>query len=166
MIWQTIKPINGFRLLVGFAARRCFTGDKSRNSKYCLMPNIDLFKPSKPIRGFTLIELLVVIAILGILSALLLPVLSKAKNRASQVTDLNNLKEQTTALNLYCSDHDDIIPWPNWDGGKLRPPRLALHGGLELAASGGIQGGDRTVLDRPAQPQALPLPDGQSGGPR
>jgi len=82
------------------------------------MPKLNSFKPNKPVRGFTLIELLVVIAILGILSALLLPVLSKAKNRASQVTDLNNLKEQTTALNLYCSDHDDIIPWPNWDGGN------------------------------------------------
>jgi prepilin-type N-terminal cleavage/methylation domain-containing protein len=81
------------------------------------MPKFNSFKKSKPIQGFTLIELLVVIAILGILSALLLPVLSKAKNRASQVTDLNNLKEQTTAINLYCSDHDDIIPWPNWDNG-------------------------------------------------
>jgi len=82
------------------------------------MPKLNSFKPNKPIRGFTLIELLVVIAILGILSALLLPVLSKAKNRGSQVTDLNNLKELTTAINLYCSDHDDIIPWPNWDGGN------------------------------------------------
>ena len=87
--------------------------------EHCLMTKNSLFKPNKPIRGFTLIELLVVIAILGILSALLLPVLSKAKNRASQVTDLNNLKEQTTAINLYCTDHDDIIPWPNWDGGNF-----------------------------------------------
>ena len=86
--------------------------------EHYFMSKFNSFKPNKPIRGFTLIELLVVIAILGILSALLLPVLSKAKNRASQVTDLNNLKELTTAINLYCSDHEDIIPWPNWDGGN------------------------------------------------
>ena len=83
------------------------------------MTKLSSFKPNKPVRGFTLIELLVVIAILGILSALLLPVLSKAKNRGSQVTDLNNLKEQTMALNMYATDHDDIIPWPNWDGGNF-----------------------------------------------
>jgi prepilin-type N-terminal cleavage/methylation domain-containing protein len=81
------------------------------------MLEMNFFKPNQPVRGFTLIELLVVIAIIGILSALLLPVLSKAKNRASQVTDLNNLKEQTTALNLYATDNGDIIPWPNWDNG-------------------------------------------------
>jgi prepilin-type N-terminal cleavage/methylation domain-containing protein len=81
------------------------------------MAKLNSFKSNPPVRGFTLIELLVVIAIIGILSALLLPVLSKAKNRASQVTDLNNLKELTTAINLYCTDHDDIIVWPNWDNG-------------------------------------------------
>ena len=87
------------------------------------MENGIMSKPSslqsrRPAGAFTLIELLVVIAIIGILSALLLPVLSKTKNRASQVTDLNNLKQQTTALNLYATDDGDIIPWPNWDNGE------------------------------------------------
>jgi len=81
------------------------------------MPELKSSKPNQPFQGFTLIELLVVIAILGILASLLLPVLSKAKNRASQVADLNNLKQQTMAINLYATDHDDIIPWPNWDNG-------------------------------------------------
>ncbi len=72
---------------------------------------------ARPNHAFTLVELLVVIAVLGILSALLLPVLSKTKNRASQVTDLNNLKQLTTALNLYATDNGDVLPWPNWDNG-------------------------------------------------
>jgi prepilin-type N-terminal cleavage/methylation domain-containing protein len=111
-----------FDLLSDWAGWRRFIRVKITNHGEILMSKPSSFKSSQAIRGFTLIELLVVIAIIGILSALLLPVLSKAKNRASQVTDLNNLKEQTTALNLYCSDHDDIIPWPNWDGGGLARP--------------------------------------------
>jgi prepilin-type N-terminal cleavage/methylation domain-containing protein len=118
MIWQTVQSkkrnLTFCRIWPDGGA---LPMEKWRTMEYSFMSKLNSFKPNKPVRGFTLIELLVVIAILGILSALLLPVLSKAKNRASQVTDLNNLKEQTTALNLYCSDHDDIIPWPNWDNG-------------------------------------------------
>ena len=67
--------------------------------------------------GFTLIELLVVIAIIGILAALLMPALSKAKNSASKVTDLNNLKQIMVAVHVYTSDSEDVMPPPNWDGG-------------------------------------------------
>ena len=153
-----------FDFLSDLAGWRRYISGKRRTLEHDLMKNDSLFQSNEQIRGFTLIELLVVIAILGILSALLLPVLSKAKNRASQVTDLNNLKELTTAINLYCSDHDDIIPWPNWDGGNYARQGWLYKADLSIAASGGIQGGDRTVLDRLAQPQSLPLPDGQTDG--
>ena len=82
--------------------------------------------------GFTLIELLVVIAIIGILAAMLMPVLSQARNRASQVTDLNNLKQQTVALNVYATDHDDILPWPNWDNGDSDRPGWLYKADLTL----------------------------------
>jgi prepilin-type N-terminal cleavage/methylation domain-containing protein len=69
--------------------------------------------------GFTLIELLVVIAIIGILSALLLPVLSRAKDTAARTTDLNNLKQMMIAVHLYATDNQDAMPWPNWEKGDL-----------------------------------------------
>jgi prepilin-type N-terminal cleavage/methylation domain-containing protein len=66
-------------------------------------------------QAFTLIELLVVIAIIGILAAMLMPALAKAKQSGYRVVDLNNLKQFGVAMNLVASGNNDILPWANWD---------------------------------------------------
>jgi prepilin-type N-terminal cleavage/methylation domain-containing protein len=60
--------------------------------------------------AFTLIELLVVIAIIAILAALLLPVLSKAKQRAQNVKCLNNMKQWGYGMHMYSDDNHDYVP--------------------------------------------------------
>jgi prepilin-type N-terminal cleavage/methylation domain-containing protein len=81
-------------------------------------------------RAFTLIELLVVIAIIGILAAMLLPVLGKAKNQAGKATDLNNLQQIMVAVHVYTADNSDVLPSANWDnGGGNLPGWLYTPGG-------------------------------------
>jgi prepilin-type N-terminal cleavage/methylation domain-containing protein len=60
--------------------------------------------------AFTLIELLVVIAIIGILAALLLPVLSSVKERGRRIQCLNNLRQFNLGLILYGNDNNDRMP--------------------------------------------------------
>src|SRR5262245_11995632 len=60
--------------------------------------------------AFTLIELLVVIAIIAILAALLLPVLSGAKERGRRIKCVSNQRQLQTAWHMFIDDNEDRLP--------------------------------------------------------
>ena len=77
------------------------------------------FRQTKAPSAFTLVELLVVIAIIGILAALLLTVLSRAKQRAYQIKCVNNVRQLGLALNLYLANNNSTYPLTGEWSGRL-----------------------------------------------
>jgi prepilin-type N-terminal cleavage/methylation domain-containing protein len=77
------------------------------------------FEPNT-MSAFTLIELLVTVVVIGILAALLLPVISGGKARAQRVACQNNLKQLQTCWLMYVNEQNDFVP----------PNRSVLTGGV------------------------------------
>jgi prepilin-type N-terminal cleavage/methylation domain-containing protein len=106
-------------------------------------------------RAFTLVELLVVIAIIGILSALLLPAVNRAKENARRAACLNNLRQVNLSIHLYAEDHADALPvvpdpnpYPNGVGAyykELVKGYLGLSGPVSSNETVFICPSDRTI---------------------
>ncbi len=75
--------------------------------------------------GFTLIELLTVIAIIGILAAILIPVVGRVRDSARTASCISNLRQCGLAAQMFAQDHKDRLP-PGFD-----PASLSWHAVLE-----------------------------------
>jgi prepilin-type N-terminal cleavage/methylation domain-containing protein/prepilin-type processing-associated H-X9-DG protein len=63
-------------------------------------------------QGFTLIELLAVIAVIGILTAIIIPLIGNVKRKSMVVNDLNNLRQVGVGIHLYAQEHEQTLPGP------------------------------------------------------
>jgi len=63
-------------------------------------------------KGFTLIELLVVMAVIGLMAAILLPALNKAKEQGKATVCRSNMKQIALGFLMYAEDNEEILPWP------------------------------------------------------
>ncbi|MBC8101248.1 MAG: prepilin-type N-terminal cleavage/methylation domain-containing protein [Cytophagales bacterium] len=108
--------------------------------------------------AFTLLELLVVLTILLMLTALLLPILTRAQIRWKQETCQQNLRHLAQAALMYARDHDDFPPPAAINVGREVVGRTWYRGNVywPLLLLPYVSGGDRQVFRCPDAPFETP----------
>lgn len=98
--------------------------------------------------AFTLLELLVVVAIVGILAALLIPAVARAKNSGQVVSCLNNLRQLQLAWTMYADDHDGRLVRNDYTIGSPHPSRASwVQGRLDYSPTNPANTNSEVLLD-------------------
>jgi prepilin-type N-terminal cleavage/methylation domain-containing protein len=141
-------------------------GDALRSESEATVPGQARPPPSR--LGFTLIELLTVIAIIGILAAILIPVVGRVRDQARQATCASNLRQCGSALHAYALDSGDQLPrfTSSSQAHSIEPPGIAPYG-FDFMRDMGPYLSDYAIWQCPGFPTVAPLDDPRhSGGTR